>query len=124
MLDSVQHSMITYIVKFCLQAHQTSVCNKLMAMGMQQRVEALKRGGFCFRCLTKGHMEKNCTQVLPPICKSCKMGHQTMLHNSTARAPARGAPSGNGGTGGAGGSGGAAPGAQGGAGNQEESTTA
>ena len=115
---------VQYKCRYCQQGHQTEACVKLMSLSLQQRMEALKRAGFCFRCLTKGHMEKNCTQVLPPICKSCKMGHQTMLHNSTARAPTRGAPSGNGGTGGAGGSEGAATGAQGGAGTQEESTTA
>ena len=107
--------------RFCHESHQTETCHKLAAMSMSQRVEALKKGGFCFRCLTRGHMERECVQVQPPICKTCKMGHQSLLHNATMRAPARGPQNGNGAAAGAAG---AAQGAQQAVGAQGESTTA
>ena len=91
----MKQSSIQVRCKFCQQGHQTSTCVKLLAMSMQQRVEALKKGGFCFRCLTKGHMERECMQVQLPICKTCKMGHQSMLHNATIRAQAKGSQGGN-----------------------------
>ena len=107
--------------RFCQENHQTEVCTKLMSMGLQQRVEALKRGGFCFRCLSRGHMERECTRVQPPICRTCKMGHQSMLHNLGGRAQTRTPQSGNPTPTGAAG---AVQGAQSEARNQEETTTA
>ena len=103
--------------KFCQQGHQTDNCNKLLSMGLRQRLEALKKGGHCYRCLAKGHMERDCTQVQPPICRVCKMGHQSMLHNPNGRAMARPAQA-------ATLAGGAVDDLQGATGNQEESTTA
>ena len=44
--------------RFCLQSHQTEAYSRLLAMSQQQRLEALKRAGFCFRCLKKGHVAK------------------------------------------------------------------
>ena len=67
--------------RFCEMAHQTESCQTLMQMGLQQRWEALKRAGFCYRCLTRGHRGKECPMRIPPICKVCKLGHQSMLHN-------------------------------------------
>ena len=72
--------------RYCLQDHQTEACNKLLAMNLQQRLEALKRAGFCFRCLTRGHMARECSQRQPPIRETCKRGHQSMLHNLVAQA--------------------------------------
>ena len=66
--------------RFCLLQHTTESCTKLLAMSLQQRLESLKKQGFCYRCLHKGHVAKDCGVRLPPICKTCKLGHQSMLH--------------------------------------------
>ena len=66
-------------------------------------------------------MERGCTQVQPPICKVCKMGHQSMLHNYNAKKPAGAA---QGSIAAAGGSVERAQGASAAAAGQEETTTA
>ena len=68
--------------RFCTLAHPTESCHALMQMTGQQRLEALKRAGFCFRCLTRGHVARECPDVMPPICEECQLGHQSMLHNT------------------------------------------
>ena len=75
--------------RYCLQSHQTEGCTRLMAMSLQQRIDSLKKAGFCFRCLHKGHVAKDCGVRQPPICRTCKLGHQSMLHpvNGTATRP-------------------------------------
>ena len=102
--------------RFCQQGHQTDSCNKLLSMSLRQRLESLKKGGHCYRCLAKGHLERDCTQVQPPICKICKMGHQSMLHNPAGKAPVKPAQI-------ASTTGGTTENTQG-AGSQEDSTTA
>ena len=66
--------------RFCMQQHITESCPKLMQMTVPQRMEALRRTGFCFRCLTRGHMARDCPVINPPICRVCSLGHQSMLH--------------------------------------------
>ena len=78
--------------RFCMQQHVTESCPKLIQMTVPQRIEALKRAGFCFRCLTWGHLARDCQLVNPPICRVCQLGHQSMLHGSSGWAPAAETP--------------------------------
>ena len=77
--------------RFCSQQHTTEGCTKLLAMNLQQRMDSLKKQGFCYRCLHKGHVARDCGMRQPPICKTCNLGHQSMLHtpNGVAIRPAQ-----------------------------------
>ena len=73
--------------RFCLQGHLTESCSRLSSMSLQQRFDSLKKAGFCYRCLHKGHVAKDCGVRQPPICKTCKLGHQSILHTVNGMAP-------------------------------------
>ena len=78
---TIERQTMQYKCRFCAMAHTTELCQKLMQMTVEQRLEALKRAGFCFRCLTRGHVARDCPDIMPPICGECQLGHQSMLHD-------------------------------------------
>ena len=69
----------------CGGLHETSSCNVLLAMSVEQRVEALSRRGLCFHCMNPGHRASSCTQR--PTCQKCSRKHATMLHDRKFESP-------------------------------------
>ena len=69
----------------CGGLHETASCNVLLAMTVEQRVEALSRRGLCFHCMNPGHRASSCTQR--PTCQKCSRKHATMLHDRKFESP-------------------------------------
>ena len=69
----------------CGGLHETPSCNVLLAMNVEQRVEALARRGLCFHCMNPGHRAASCTQR--PTCQKCSRKHATMLHDRKFESP-------------------------------------
>ena len=69
----------------CGCMHETSNCNVLLAMSVENRLEALTKRGLCFHCLNPGHRAATCTQR--PICARCGRKHATMLHDRKFDSP-------------------------------------
>ena len=69
----------------CGGLHETSLCNVLIAMTVEQRLEALTKRGLCYHCLNPGHRASSCTQR--PICGKCNRRHATLLHDRKFDSP-------------------------------------
>ena len=69
----------------CGCMHETSNCNVLLAMNVEQRLEALTKRGLCFHCLNPGHRASTCSQR--PVCTTCGRRHATMLHDRKFESP-------------------------------------
>ncbi|XP_035988164.1 uncharacterized protein LOC118560795 [Fundulus heteroclitus] len=63
---------------YCKGNHALETCQKITKLLHQQKVDFLKKNGFCFACLIKGHLSKSCKNRL--ICRSCGKKHPTILH--------------------------------------------
>ena len=69
----------------CGGLHETAACNVLLAMNVEQRVEALTKKGLCYHCFSHGHRASSCTQR--PTCGKCSRKHATMLHERKFDSP-------------------------------------
>merc|ERR1711989_11928 len=69
----------------CGGLHETALCNVLIAMTVEQRLEALTKHGLCYHCLNPGHRASSCTQR--PICQKCNRRHSTLLHDRKFESP-------------------------------------
>lgn len=76
----------------CIQTHHAcmwilmgntlSDCSNFKTQARDNKVEFLRSHGYCFSCLPKGHVSKNCKKRLQ--CQVCQMEHPTVLHKATA----------------------------------------
>ena len=71
----------------CGGLHETASCNVLIAMTVEQRLEALTKRGLCYHCFNPGHRASSCTQR--PSCGLCSRGHATLLHDRKFESPKR-----------------------------------
>ncbi|XP_065218087.1 uncharacterized protein LOC135843946 [Planococcus citri] len=65
---------------FCSEEHENHTCKTFLDMNAEDRLQLVKKKVLCFRCLRpfqKGH-NKKCKFY----CKTCKKGHNPLLHNS------------------------------------------
>ena len=69
----------------CGGLHETASCNILIAMTVEQRIEALTKRGLCYHCFNPGHRASSCTQR--PICGRCSRRHATLLHDRKFESP-------------------------------------
>ena len=60
-----------------LDSHKLQVCRKFKALPMADRVEIVMKNGLCFRCLTYGHLAKECDKV----CAECGRRHHAQMHD-------------------------------------------
>ena len=60
-------------------------CSQFQTQSHDNKVEFLRSHGYCFGCLLKGHLSKNCKNRL--MCQVCQMKHPTVLHIQSARGP-------------------------------------
>ena len=63
---------------FCKAKHALIDCPKFKAHPHKEKVDFLKINGYCFGCLLRGHMSKNCRRRL--TCDRCQKTHPTILH--------------------------------------------
>ena len=63
---------------YCRKNHALNVCNKIEELPLKERIEFLKSQGLCFRCLTAGHMSKDCKKRTS--CPDCSLKHPAILH--------------------------------------------
>ena len=63
---------------FCEGKHYLKDCQKLKTQPRETIVEFLKTKGFCFGCLLRGHMSKDCKRRM--TCERCQSKHPTILH--------------------------------------------
>ncbi|KAK0154050.1 hypothetical protein N1851_003872 [Merluccius polli] len=75
-----EHNTKPQVVKehFCQGKHALVDCLRLKSEPQEKKVESLKRSGYCFGCLKKGHMSKDCKRRLD--CQICQRKHPTLLH--------------------------------------------
>ena len=66
---------------FCKGKHALLDCFKFISQPHNEKVECLKMNGYCFGCLKKGHMSKDCNTRLD--CQTCQRKHPTLLHIDT-----------------------------------------
>ena len=66
---------------FCEGKHALLDCFQFMSQPHNEKVERLKISGYCFGCLKKGHMSKDCNTRLD--CQTCQRKHPTLLHIDT-----------------------------------------
>ena len=69
----------------CGGLHETALCNVLIAMTVEQRLDALTKRGLCYHCLNPGHRASSCTQR--PTCQKCNRRHSTLLHDRKFESP-------------------------------------
>ena len=55
------------------------------AQPRENKVEFLKKNGFCFGCLKVGHMSRNCMKRM--TCQTCNFKHPTILHIKRSSQP-------------------------------------
>ena len=63
---------------FCADKHEITDCKRFNSKPHDQKVDYLKKNGYCFGCLKKGHLSKNCNKKM--LCQICKRNHPTLLH--------------------------------------------
>ena len=66
---------------FCEGKHALLDCFKFKSQPHNEKVECLKINGYCFGCLKKGHMSKDCKTKLDY--QTCQRKHPTLLHIDT-----------------------------------------
>ena len=63
---------------FCKAKQALIDCPEFKARPHKEEVDFLKINGYCFGCLLRGHMSKNCRRRL--TCDKCQRSHPTILH--------------------------------------------
>lgn len=79
------HAAALSSCSFCSDKHEVTNCEKLSSEPQQEKVDFLKKNGFCFGCLKKGHLSKNCNNKM--TCQICKRKHPTLLHINSDGSP-------------------------------------
>ncbi|KAK0155426.1 hypothetical protein N1851_002228 [Merluccius polli] len=62
----------------CCSNHTLENCSIFRKKKHREKLDFFKEKGFCFGCLTQGHISKHCRQKL--ICTVCSKQHPSLLH--------------------------------------------
>ena len=63
---------------FCKGNHAMETCETMSKVPHKEKIEFLRKQGFCFACLIRGHMTASCKKRL--TCQLCEKKHPTVLH--------------------------------------------
>jgi len=66
---------------FCEKSHTLEQCYQFGAKPYKDKFDFLRKNGFCFGCLIKGHLSKDCNRR--STCQLCSKRHPSMLHLTT-----------------------------------------
>lgn len=81
MLKTNSTSVISAYTKpcaFCEKGHTLEQCYQFSAKSYKDKLDFLRKSGFCFGCLVKGHLSKDCNRR--STCQLCSKKHPSMLH--------------------------------------------
>ena len=66
---------------YCKDRHDTSRCDKLYCLSLEDRVAAVSTLHLCYHCLRHGHNARSCPEKREVTCSICnRKGHATLLH--------------------------------------------
>ena len=75
-----QHKLPTRAsCSFCNKSHESVKCADFLALSVQKRHEEIRGRNLCFRCLTSGHIARDCS--ISVECSKCKKEHLDVLHS-------------------------------------------
>nr|XP_055033829.1 uncharacterized protein LOC129422128 [Misgurnus anguillicaudatus] len=74
-------SAFTKPCAFCEKNHTLEQCYQFGAKAYEDKLDFLRKSGFCFGCLVKGHLSKDCNRR--STCQLCAKKHPSMLHLTT-----------------------------------------
>ena len=63
---------------YCNKTHDIDKCFAFKNLELKERGKWLLKNRYCFGCLNKGHIVRNCDKIR--ICAVCKAKHPTLLH--------------------------------------------
>ena len=76
----------------CGGPHKTDACQKLWAMDMDARLKWARDNEICLKCLTPGHVGRDCQH--PATCSVCsRPGHHGLFHGRPYKKPTQQVPS-------------------------------
>lgn len=68
----------TNVCPCCEERHSLEKCVRLEKMAHKDKIRFLKENGFCYSCLCKGHISKECRKRMS--CFKCGLKHPVVLH--------------------------------------------
>ncbi len=76
----VSHSAPSTGCAVCNESHPVWFCDKFKALSTEERWNKIKELGLCFRCLSAGHLGRDCKNVSLCNIDNCKANHNRLLH--------------------------------------------
>ena len=66
---------------YCKNHHDTSMCDRLFCLSLEDRVAAISNLRLCYHCFLPHHTAKSCPQKREVTCSTCaRKGHATLFH--------------------------------------------
>ena len=66
----------------CKGGHRLEKCADFKILSIEDRAKKIRALGCCLKCLTKGHISKNCPNATKCTVGQCKYNHHTLLHGA------------------------------------------
>lgn len=67
--------------RYCDKDHPLRKCIRFKRLTVQDRLQVVRKYGYCINCLAHSHFVKNCSSR--DRCRMCLSEHHTLLHMST-----------------------------------------
>ena len=77
----------TFSCQYCqgTSFHSLDVCTSFLRADIQRRYDMIKKGAYCYKCLSKGHKAQDC-ELDVVVCDKCKTNkHHTLLHKESTQ---------------------------------------
>ena len=75
----------TCICKVCREPHGVWACSKFKFLDLNNRWDAAKQHGLCFRCLGEDHTGRDCKRTRTCEIDGCQKNHHQLLHKKQAQ---------------------------------------
>ena len=75
----------TRICKVCREPHGVWACSKFKSLDLNNRWDAAKQHGLCFRCLGEDHAGRDCKRTRTCEIDGCQKNHHRLLHKKQAQ---------------------------------------
>lgn len=70
------------ICLLCKEDHRLGKCKIFTDKSLEDRMILIRDHGCCFRCLSKGHLSRDCTSRKKCIVDNCGQAHYSLLHDA------------------------------------------